>query len=344
MKTSAGVLYESNKSLIIEEIDIPHLKKGQLLIKMLATGVCRAQVNERKALKGPDLFLPHLMGHEGVGEVIEIGEGVSKAKKGDYVVLTWIKGRGLEGGASEYSKGKITIHAGPITTFSRYSVISENRVVVIPRDIPPDIASILGCAVPTGIGIVKNTLGVTRGSSIGIFGAGGVGSSSILGAVMVGCKTIIAIDVTQEKLDFAKHLGATHTINAKEEHVLEKIKKISKQNGLDYAIEAAGIKQAMETAFESLNDKGKFAIAGNLKKGETISIVPYDLIKGKSIMGSWGGESDIDSDIPYYAQRYLDRTLHIERLISKTYSLSQVNEALDAVEQNKSLGRVIILF
>ncbi len=343
MKTRAAVLYKTNDPLAIEEVEIPKLKRGQVLVKILATGVCRAQVNERKALKGPDRFLPHLLGHEGAGEVMEVGGGVTKVKRGVYVVCTWIKGKGLEGGASQYKcRGRI-INAGPITTFSEYAVISENRLVKIPKKVPPDIASILGCAVPTGMGVVLNTLKVRKGTSIAIFGVGGVGSASILGAVLTKCKIIIAIDITKEKLDFAKHLGATNVINAKEENVLVKIKEKT-SGGLDYAIEAAGVKEAMETAFAALNISGKLVIAGNLKKGEKICIVPYDFILGKQIIGTWGGETDIDRDIPYYAEKYISAELDMGKLIPKKYRLNQVNEALDEVEQNRSLGRVVIEF
>lgn len=193
------------------------------------------------------------------------------------------------------------------------------------------------------MGIITNTLNVQKGSRIAIFGAGGVGSSAILGAVMAGCSTIIAIDVTEEKLDFARHLGATHTIHALNEDIGKRIHEITDSNDLDYAVEAAGVQAAMEKAFESLHTKGVLAIAGNLKKGETISIVPYDLICGKRIVGSWGGETRPDRDIPFYAQKYLEGSLPIDRLISRTYTLKQLNAALDSVSRNESLGRVIVI-
>lgn len=342
MKTTAAVLHEINKPLVIEELEIPKLKRGQVLVRMLATGVCRAQYNEMVGLKGPDKYLPHLLGHEGTAEVVEVGGGVRKFKSGSYVVCSWIEGEGLYGGTTVYKIGKNKINAGDITTFSTYSVISENRLTEISRKVPADIASTLGCAVMTGVGIVRNTLKVNPGSSIAIFGVGGVGSSALLGAKMKLCNPIIAVDIGKEKLKYAKYLGATHVIDALKTDPFLEIRKIV-HRGVDYAIEASGAKSAMEKAFQSLNDHGKLAIAGNLKKGETISIVPYDLIKGKQITGTWGGESKPDVDIPYYVKEYLRGNLDLEKLVTKRIALRDVNSALKSLGKNGTLGRIVVV-
>ncbi len=343
MRTKAAILFETNKPLIIDEVEIPKLKRGQALVKIFASGICRAQYNEIIALKGPDRYLPHLLGHEASGEVVEVGEEVKKVKSGDFVVCTWIKGKGLDGIATEYSYQGRIINAGGITTFSEFAVISENRLVKISKKVPPDVAAVLGCAIPTGVGIILRTLKVQKGSSIAIFGVGGVGSSVILGAKMAGCSSIIAVDIAESKLAFARILGANHTIHVLKENIAERIKKITGK-GVDYAVEASGNKQAMESAFEVLVDKGKLAIAGNLKKGEKICIIPFDLIKGKKIMGTWGGETKTDIDIPYYARKYLSGDLKVDKLITQRLRFEEINKAFDDMKENKIKGRAVIEF
>jgi len=158
MKTRAAILWELHKPLVIEDVEVPALKKGQVLVAVLYSGLCRAQYNEMIGLKGPDKFLPHTLGHEGSGIVVDIGKGITKVKKGDYVCLSWIKGRGLDGMNTQYRSGHCVINAGAVTTFSDYAVVSENRLTKIPKVLPADIASIIGCAVVTGCGIIQNTL------------------------------------------------------------------------------------------------------------------------------------------------------------------------------------------
>lgn len=339
MKTKAAILSELNKPLIVTEVEVPKLKEGQILVKIRASGICRAQYNETIGLKGHDKFLPHLLGHEASGEVIEVGCEVKKVKSGDFVVLTWIKGKGREGISSQYKFGNKVVNAGAVTTFQEYSVVSENRVVKIPAGIPAIIAALLGCAIPTGCGIVDKTLAVKRGSTLAVFGVGGVGGSAILGAKLSGCRKIIAVDISRDKLQFAKFLGATHTVDFRTRKASSTI-----LSDLDYAIEASGVKEAMEAAFESLYDQGKLVIAGNLKKGEKISITPFDLIKGKRILGTWGGEAKPDEDIPYYAKQYLMGKLPIEKLVTRKFRLEQINDALELMGKNKVLGRTVIEF
>lgn len=341
MKTKAAVLYELHKPLVIEEVEIPTLHKGQVLVKILATGVCRAQYNESIGLKGPDRYLPHLLGHEASGLVEQVGEGVTKVKKDDYVVATWIKGEGLEGGATVYKIGNKIINAGSITSFSQHAVISENRLVKISRQVPADVAALLGCAIPTGVGIIRRTLNVKKGSTVAVFGVGGVGTSAIMGAVIAGCRKVIAVDISQEKLAYAKKFGATHTLIFNRDSIVEAIRAITFQ-GLDYAVEAAGVPAVMEAAFESLSDTGKLAIAGNAKKGEKISLTPFDFIKGKLIVGSWGGSSVVDEDIPYYAKLYQNNKLPVLDLITSRFTLENINKALELLGKHGILGRVII--
>ena len=339
MKTRAAILWQLHKPLVIDEVEIPLLKHGQVLVKILYSGICRAQYNEMIGLKGPDKFLPHLLGHEASGFVADTGAGVSKVKKNDYVCLTWIKGHGLDAFNSQYKLGSRIVNAGAVTTFSDYAVVSENRVIKISKSAPADIAAIAGCAIATGCGIINNTLNASQGSSVIVFGVGGIGLSIILGAKHRGCSTIIAVDVRNSKLKFAKELGATHLINASKSNVLKSIAGILPQ-GADYAVDASGNKMAMENAFACIKEKGVCVIAGNLGKDEKMELHPFELIKGKRIIGTWGGETQPDRDIPAYLKAFSRGQLPIDRMITHRFGLEDINQAFDVLVKGEA-GRII---
>jgi len=340
MKTRAAILWESNKPLILDDVEIPVLKRGQVLVKIIYSGICRAQYNEMIALKGPDKFLPHLLGHEASGFVVDVGAGVKKVKKNDYVCLSWIKGQGLDGLNSQYKLGTRTINAGAVTTFSDYTVVSENRVVKILKATPADVAAIAGCAIATGCGIINNTLNAKKNASVIVFGVGGVGLSVILGAHKRGCSTIIAVDVVDSKLKFAKRLGATHLINASKSSVLKNISAIL-PDGADYAVDASGNKTAMENAFACIKNSGICVIAGNLGKDEKIELHPFELIKGKRIIGTWGGETNPDRDIPAYLKAFAQGQLPIDRMITHRFALEDINKAFEVLVKGEA-GRIIL--
>ena len=341
MKTKAAILYELNKPLVIDDVEIPELKRGQVLTKILYSGVCRAQYNEIIGLKGPDKFLPHMLGHEASAIVEEVGEGITKVKKGDYVALSWIKGDGLDGINTQYKKGSQIINAGGVTTFSEYSVVSENRVTKISKRINPEAAAIVGCAVATGCGIIENTLKAKENSSIAVFGVGGVGLSAIMGARRRGCNPIIAIDLTEEKLKFAAQCGATHTVDATRIDVWQLLRKIA-PDGVDFTIDASGNKNAMEMAFDLAREaKGMCVIAGNLSKDEKISVHPFELIKGKKLVGTWGGETNPGIDIPKYIDAFAKGELPIGALITHRFTLDDINKAFDLLKSGDA-GRIVI--
>lgn len=343
MKTTAAILYQINKPLLIEELTVPDIKAGQVLVKIAYSGICHSQLNEIRGLKGEDKFLPHTLGHEGSGIVEAIGEGVKKVKAGEHVVLTWIKGMGADGLSTVYQKddGSL-INSGAISTFLSRAIVSENRLVKVPTEIPLREAALLGCAVPTGAGIVINTAKVSSGSSIAIFGLGGIGLSAVLAASLMNAAKIIAVDIFDHKLEYARQLGATHLINASYQDPLTTILELTEGRGLDYAIEAAGQQKTMETAFRVVRDRGGLCvISGNLPHGKLISIDPFDLIKGKRIIGTWGGETQPDRDIPQYVDLYLAGKLKLEKLVTHTYNLQNINKALDDLEEGKG-GRILI--
>lgn len=337
------MLYETGRPLVVEAgIDVPPLRRGQVLVKLAYSGVCQSQVMEARGKRGEDRYLPHMLGHEGSGVVLDVGEGVSKVEVGDKVVLTWIKGAGLDVPGSQYKKGDTTINAGGVTTFGECSVVSENRCVVLPEGMPMDLASLLGCAVPTGAGLVINTMKPVRGQSIAVFGVGGIGMSAVIAAETCGCDPIIAVDVDEEKLALAKRLGATHAIDASSGSPVEGIHDITKGRGVDFSTDAAGRTSTIEQAFESVRRGGGLCVfASHPPTGEKIKLDPHALISGKRIEGSWGGATDPDRDFPRYAQMYRDGKLRLEELVTHRFSLEDVNRALDVLEAGEA-GRVIL--
>ena len=341
-QTEAAVLFELAQPLRLINLSIPDLKPGQVLVDIAYSGVCRSQLLEVRGKRGEDRFLPHTLGHEGSGTVLEVGAGVNKVKQGDRVVLSWIKGSGADVPSTVYQSSEGQINSGAISTFMRQTVTCENRVTPIPDAMPLREAALLGCAIPTGAGIILNTARVRPGSSVAVFGVGGIGLSAVLAADLMNATTIIAVDVFEHKLEQARQIGATHLINARQRDPLATILEITGGRGVDYAIEAAGHRETMETAFQSVRDNGGLCVlAGNLQHGERISLDPFDLIKGKRIIGTWGGETQPDRDIPLYVNLYLSGRLKLDGLITHIYSLENINQALDDLEEGK-VGRALI--
>jgi S-(hydroxymethyl)glutathione dehydrogenase / alcohol dehydrogenase len=341
MKTKAAILIKTGEPLHLVEIEIPELKPGQVLIDLAYSGVCHTQILETRGRRGEDKYLPHCLGHEGSGVVRQIGPRVTKVKPGDKVILSWMKGSGADVPSTVYDWNGQKVNSGAITTFSRQSVISENRLTVINKNISMKEAALLGCAVATGLGAVFNTAQPKPGQSLAIFGTGGIGSCSILGANIAGCNPIIAIDINEEKLAFAKKMGATHCINSLTSNVIEEIKAIVPE-GLDFAIESSGIPQVMLQAIHSVKNQGGTAvIIGNARHGELLNLDPHQLNLGKKILGTWGGDNIPDKDFPAYMGLIEAGKLKLDELTSKSYKLDQINNVLDDLENGKVLRPLI---
>lgn len=341
----AAVLTKLNIPLeIMGNIEYPEPGPGQVLVKLAYSGVCRSQLMEQKGLRGPDLYLPHLLGHEGSGKVIAIGEGVTKVRVNQLVILGWIKGAGMDGGSVEYCCDSLPkkINAGGVTTFNEYALVSENRLVPLPKGVPLDVAVLFGCAVPTGAGIITNDIKPIDGSVVAIFGLGGIGMSALMATNLYKCRKVIAVDVSQSKLDLAKSFGADQTINSLNKDPVKEILSLTDGLGVDYAVEASGQVGVIEQAFESIRrEGGECVFASHPEAGKRISIDPFELICGKKIRGSWGGNSNPDEDIPKFIELYLKGNLPLDRLITKRYSLDSINDALDDLE-NQRVGRPLI--
>lgn len=339
---NAAVLVKPNQPLARIDLDLPDLQYGQVLVKVYFSGVCRSQLMEWKGMRGTDPHLPHLLGHEGSGVVQAIGPGVKKVAVNDRVVLTWIKGKGADSKGALFSKGTYQINSGSVTTFSNYSIVSENRLVRVPDSIPLNLAWLFGCALPTGCGIVKNSLRPAEGMTIAVFGLGGVGLCSLMASKIYKPKTLFAIDISPSKLKLAVELGATDCIDAKATDAVAIIRDRTSGVGVDYGIETSGQAHVIERAFESIRrGGGKLVFASHPEFGKKISLDPYELICGKKIEGSWGGGASLEEDIETFANWYLDGKLPLERLVSKTFSLDQVNEALKELDEG-NIARVCI--
>jgi S-(hydroxymethyl)glutathione dehydrogenase / alcohol dehydrogenase len=332
----AAILVQTGQPLEMMEVSFPRLKPGQMIVDVAYSGVCQTQLNEARGHKGPDRFLPHTLGHEGSGVVREVGPDVTKVKPGDRVVLSWLKGTGLDVPGTLYQGAIGKINSGAISTFMTATVTCENRVTKIPYDMPLKEAALLGCAIPTGAGVVLNSIQLRRGQSLAVFGVGGIGLSAVMAASALDGGPIIAIDVTPEKLALAKSLGATHTINPLETDPVAAVRELTGGQGVDAALEAAGNTEVMELAFESVrNGGGVCFIAGNAPYGRTLRVNPFSLIAGKSLKGTWGGDGQIDVDIPRYVKMFNDGRLALNLLAKDVYGLPNINKALDDLEAHK---------
>ncbi|MEI6149591.1 MAG: zinc-binding dehydrogenase [bacterium] len=342
MKTTAVVLENTNQPLSLLDLDAPQVLPGQVLVRMAYSGVCHSQLMEIQGQRGEDRFLPHLLGHEGTGVVVETGLGVTKVLPGDRVVLTWIKGAGANCSGARYQSGNRVINSGAVTTFSTCTIVSENRCVRLPDGVPMDIGCLFGCALPTGAGIVLNTVRPTPNSSLVVFGMGGVGLSALLGARLSGCAPLIAVDVEDAKLALARDLGAHHVIDARTGDPVEAVRGLTGGEGTDYAVEAAGRTTTIEQAFSCVKKKGGLCVfASHPPFGQRIQLDPYDLICGRQIRGSWGGDSIPDEDVPKFARFYREGRLPLEKLITHRLPLDRINEAFQLLESGQA-ARVLI--
>lgn len=334
MKTTAAVLIETGRPLELLDLELPALKPGQVLVEVLSTGVCHTQVLEVRGHRGADPYVPHCLGHEGVGSVLEISDGVTRVKPSDTVILSWIKGSGGDVPGTVYHEAGTSrkINAGGITTFMRHAIISENRLAPLPADVTTREANWLGCAVPTGVGAIINTAATKQGDSVAVFGCGGVGLCAIAGAAALGASPVIAIDLLESKLKAAQAMGATHVINAATQNVAELIHAIAKGD-VDIAIEATGQPTVMRQALEVVRSQGGRAVViGNARAGSEVTIDPQQFNQGKQLRGTWGGDSDPDRDYPRFADMLASGAIDLSPLASPPFALEAINEAIDALE------------
>lgn len=339
----AAVLTELKAPLVIAELKMPEsLAIGQVLVKIHFSGICGSQLGEIDGAKGEDKYLPHLLGHEASGTVLDIGPGVKHVKPGDKVVLHWRKGLGIESETPHFTWEGRKVNAGWITTFNEYAIVSENRVTAIPADSDLEVAALFGCAVTTGFGVVENNAKVRIGESVVVFGAGGIGLNIVQAAALVSAYPIIAIDLHDGKLELAKQMGATHVINSSSGDVRQAIFDITGNAGVDAFIDNTGQPAIIEMGYQLTKPQGRVTLVGVPRKGNNINIYSLPLHFGKGLSGSHGGEAIPQTDIPRYQQLYRVGRIKLRELITNYYTLDEINEAIAGMRSGKVSGRCLI--
>lgn len=331
----AAVLEKLNAPLVIEELEVPKLDVGQVLVQVHVSGICGAQLGEMSGAKGEDKYLPHLLGHEGSGVVINVGAGVTHIKRDDHVVMHWRKGIGIESACPKYRRldGKIgMVGGGWVTTFNEYAVVSENRLTPIDKDIPFNVAALMGCAITTGFGLINNEAKLKLGQSIAVAGVGGVGLYVIQGARMVGGNPIIAIDIWKEKLDIAKKFGATYVVrNAPEWSTVN----------VDISVDCTGDPEAINRGLESVKPGGKMILVGQPRDG--VDVIFKQMRQhycGKTILDSQGGLTNPTADIPRYLKLYRKGKFSISE--GKYFTLDTINDGMEH-SRTGSWGRPMLM-
>lgn len=365
MKTRAAVLYKPHSSFVIETVELDEPHDGEVLVRLRAVGVCHSDWHlVTGATQHP---MPVVAGHEGAGVVEEVGSGVTRIRKGDHVVLNWAPSCGncfycrvgrpslcsayvdpiwagtMIDGTTRLSKnGEPLYHFSALAAFSEFAVVPQECCVPIHNEVPMPVAALIGCAVTTGVGAVLNTARVTAGSSVAVFGVGGVGLSIIAGALYAGAETIIAIDRNGVKRTIASDLGSTHFF-LNDESVVERIRDVTGGRGADYVFEAVGIPSVQEQCLSAVRPGGVVVLAGIAPIESSTNLPGATLTRQeKTVMGSYYGTSDPASDFPKYARLYLEGQLKLDRLISQHYRLDQINEAYQHLLAGESARGVIV--
>lgn len=344
LRFKAAILEENGKPLVVDEIEFAGpLRPGQVLVKLNCSGICGKQIEEIDGKGGPDAFLPHLLGHEGSGEVLDVGPAVKKVKAGDIVVMHWRKGSGIQSETPAYFRNKQKINAGWVTTFNEYAVVSENRVTSIPRGSDLKVAALLGCVITTGVGVVFNKANVQSYDTVVVVGCGGVGLCAVQGAKLRQPAQLIAVDVNPNSLAMAKEFGSTNLINAAKQNVVEEIKRLTGGKGAAKVIVCTGHPKAIEAAVESTSVPGECFLVGVPPKGCKVEIDPWKVMHERNIIGTLGGDSYPDRDIPAYLELYNKGLLRIDDLISCIEPFVRINEAIESM-RGEIAGRCMVKF
>jgi len=352
----AAVLYEVNKPLVIEEIDIDEPGPGKVMVKTVSSGVCHSDLHNIEGTFPIDM--PVVLGHEAAGIVERVGEGVTYVQPGDHVVMNFIpfcgacrycqSGRPVlctegRGTANHLHKGDQPINVFiSVSSFAEHMVAPESGVVKVRKDAPLDKLGIMGCAVATGVGAVLNTARVEAGSSVVVVGMGGVGLNVVQGAALAAAGCIIAIDVLESKLEMAKQFGATHFVNAAKEDTVKAVLALT-GGGADYAFEVVGRPEAVSQAVDMVHDGGEALMVGLSPVGSKTSIDTLGLAAEKVLKGSRYGSIRPRVDIPRFIDLYMAGRLKLDELVTRTYPLEGINEAFAAMKAGE-VARSIIAF
>jgi S-(hydroxymethyl)glutathione dehydrogenase/alcohol dehydrogenase len=344
--TKAAILVESRKLLVIDDIELPEeLFSGQVLVELITSGLCGAQINEIEAVKGPDKFLPHLLGHEGFARVIEVGPGVTTVSPGDQVVMHWRPGSGIQSQPPTYKWRGKRLNAGWVTTFNKHAVVSENRITKIgDLNYDKNLIPLLGCALTTSLGVLENDAQIGIRDSLLIFGAGGVGLLLIKIAKCMGVRDITVVDIHPLKLSKAQELGATKTLMFQNKgKTVAALQAIFGNRLPSVAIDTTGHTDAIEICYEISLSDARVILVGVPKAGDNASLYTLPLHFGKLLKGSEGGQSIPERDIPFLLQLVSNDKLNFDNYPTHSFSLESINEAIVQLK-NGSVGRMVIDF
>ena len=367
IKSRAAVAFEAGKPLEIVEVDVAPPKAGEVLVRIVATGVCHT---DAFTLSGddPEGVFPAILGHEGGGIVEAVGEGVTSVQVGDHVIPLYTaecgqckscksgktnlctavratQGKGLmPDGTTRFSyKGQPIYHYMGCSTFSEYTVVPEVSLAKIQKDAPLEEVCLLGCGVTTGIGAVLNTAKVEAGSTVAIFGLGGIGLAAIIGARMAGASRIIGVDINPAKFDKARELGATDFVNPKDhDQPIQQVIIDMTDGGVDYSFECVGNVELMRAALECCHRGwGESTIIGVAGAGQEISTRPFQLVTGRVWRGSAFGGVKGRSQLPGYVEKAQKGDIPLSTFITHTMGLEDINKAFELMEEGKSIRSVI---
>ena len=355
----AALLYEANKPLLLEEVEVSKPERNEVLVRTTASGLCHSDLHFVDGIY--PFKAPAVLGHESAGVVEQVGEDVRYVEPGDHVItcLTVFCGRCRSclsghpslcaGSGTRRASGaepRLSREGDPVTQFANLGgfaeqmLVHENAVVKIREDMPLDRAALIGCGVTTGVGAVIRTARVEAGSDVAVIGCGGVGLSAVNGAVLAGANRIIAVDRIAAKLELARSFGATHTVDASEGDAVAQVVEIS-NGGVDHAFEAIGLKETAEQAWAMLRSRGMATVIAMLPMGAKIEVPGMDLLREKRLQGSAMGSTQFRLDMPRLVDFYLAGRLHLDELLARRISLDQVNEGMDALREGKVARQVI---
>jgi len=316
------------------------LTEYQVLVDVSYSGICGSQLMEYRGRRGPDYWLPHLFGHEGVGVVRELGPRVTKVAVGDRVGLTWIQGSGSNCDSIVYESRDGLVNAGQVATLATSVVVAESRVYRVPDSVSDRMAVLLGCALPTGAGIAISALESETPRYVAVVGLGGVGMSALLTVLSIRSGGIIAVDTNNRRLEHARSLGVESVVNPRECHIVKRLKELTGDK-LDLVLESSGNTRSLEHCFDALSRRGRLVFASHPPTGERMSIDPHQLLSGKQIRGSWGGDLTPELDLSrLLGVADLGRS-HFDSLLGAEYPLYDVCAALDAMERGEVLRPLI---
>ena len=341
--TRAAILVAQQQPLVVDEIELPeHLDVGQVLVELAYSGICGSQLGEIDGVKGPDKWLPHLLGHEAAGRVLAIGPGVRHVKPGDTVVAHWKPSLGIESGVPQYRWRSNTVNAGWVTTFNRHAVVSENRLTPVPAETDLMAAALFGCAITTGFGLIDNQSDLRLGEDVVVFGAGGIGLNIIQAAYLSGARKVVAVDLFDNRLALARRCGASEVINAASSEPWAQLKDMFAERAPDVFIDNTGKPDVIARGYELVNAKGRVLLVGVPKKGANTTLYTLPMHFGKHVCGTHGGETQPHHDIPRYMGLAAARHINFGDLITQVKPLSSINELIAGMRDGSTAGRCMV--